>query len=446
MPQPIELLQQRYERQIGWTIDKYTIEALLGIGGMAAVFRARHRNGNPVALKVLHAEQSIEADTRARFLREGYAANKVAHPGAVRVLDEGTTEEGTVFLVMELLEGETLDQRWHRCNNRLAVTEVVAIAHQVLDVLAAAHDKAIVHRDIKPDNVFVTEAGVAKVLDFGIARLVLGPSSASSSATRTGNSFGTPAYLPPEQALGRRQDVDGQTDVWALAATMFTMISGAYVHASSTPEELVVFTATRPARSLAEVAPEVPAPLVHVIDRALAFDKKDRWPDARSMREALAQAHSEAFGVDVPAVVPPPAVARRRITIPAPAGPHQHAPTMSPLTRSSFGGPRGSARLRAGVAVALGLLLGTCLLALVRGGASRSRTSAPTPSAVIAAATGDPAATDVAAGQPTAIASGAGAPAAASARGTPPNPRPSAQPTRLPRVYRAPRSHDIFKP
>src|SRR5580658_1481027 len=115
MAQPIELLQQRYERQVGWTIDKYTIDALIGIGGMAAVFRARHRNGNPVALKVLHAEQSIEAETRARFLREGYAANRVAHPGAVRVLDEGTTEDGTVFLVMELLEGETLEERCRRC-------------------------------------------------------------------------------------------------------------------------------------------------------------------------------------------------------------------------------------------------------------------------------------------------------------------------------------------
>jgi serine/threonine-protein kinase len=439
MPQPIELLQQRYERQIGWTIDKYTIDALLGIGGMAAVFRARHRNGNPVALKVLHAEQSIEADTRARFLREGYAANKVAHPGAVRVLDEGTTEDGTVFLVMELLEGETLDQRWHRCNNRLTVPEVTAIGHQVLDVLAAAHDKAIVHRDIKPDNVFVTDAGVAKVLDFGIARLVQGPSSAGSSATRTGNSFGTPAYLPPEQALGRRQEVDGQTDLWALAATMFTMISGAYVHASSTPEELVVFTATRPARSLAEVAPEVPAPIVRVIDRALSFAKKDRWPDARSMRKALAEAHAEVFGVEIPATVPPPTVAKRRITIPAPAG---HAPTISPLTAAAFGVPKTSTRVRAGLALAAGVVLGTCLLALFRGG-EKPRGTLAVASATMAAAASASADGPTSASELAPVVAPPGAPSPAVSAATP---RASAQPARQPRVYRAPRPHDIFKP
>jgi serine/threonine protein kinase len=445
MPQPIELLQQRYERQIGGTIDKYALEALLGIGGMAAVFRARHRNGNPVALKVMHAEQSIEADTRARFLREGYAANKVGHPGAVRVLDEGMTDEGTVFLVMELLEGETLEQRWQRCGNRLTVSEVVAIACQILDVLAAAHAKEIVHRDIKPDNVFVTDEGLAKVLDFGIARLGEGSSSGRVSATRTGNSFGTPAYLPPEQALGRRHEVDGQTDEWALAATMFTMISGAYVHASSTPEELVVFTATRQARSLAEVAPEVPEAIVRVIDRALAFAKPDRWPDARSMRQALVDAHAEAFGAPVPTVVPQPSVGKaKRITVRPPPG-QQHAPTMSPLTASSLGSARGANRLRTGVAISAGVLLGACVLALVLGGGARSRLSAPVPSAVAAVGASGAPATDLA-GDGAATPSDMPSAAAAAGASAIPAPAP-AQPPRLPKPVRpSPPPHDIFKP
>ena len=262
-----------------WLREKYRLDAVIGVGGMAAVYRGAHRNGNRVAVKVLHAELSINAEIRDRFLKEGYVANAVEHPGAVRVIDDDTTDDGAVFLVMELLEGDTLASRWEAANRRLPAREVAELASQVLGVLGAAHAKGIVHRDIKPENLFLTRDGLVKVLDFGIARM----RDSSRAATRTGRMMGTPAFMPKEQALGLSKEIDGRTDLWALGATMFTLISGRYVHDAETPESMIVFTATRPAPPLASVMPEVPAALAKVIDRALAFEMADRFPDAPAM-------------------------------------------------------------------------------------------------------------------------------------------------------------------
>jgi hypothetical protein len=134
------------------------------------------------------------------------------------------------------------------------------------------------------------------VLDFGIARLR--EANAPSSATQTGVTMGTPAFMPPEQALARSREIDGQTDLWAVGATMFTLISGQFVHPAESATEMLVRAASERARSLASVAPQVPAPIAAVIDRALAFAKAERWADARAMAEALAQAHQAAYGQD----------------------------------------------------------------------------------------------------------------------------------------------------
>jgi eukaryotic-like serine/threonine-protein kinase len=452
MATPTELLKQRYERRIGDVIQKYRIDALLGIGGMAAVFRAQHRNGNPVALKVLHAEQSIDGETRARFLREGYAANKVSHPGAVRVLDDDVAEDGTVFLVMELLEGETLEERWNRCGGRLPVSEVATIAYQLLDVLAAAHAQSIVHRDIKPENIFVTLDGMVKILDFGIARLADRPGE--SSATRTGKSFGTPAYMPPEQALGRRSEIDCQSDLWAASATLFSMLSGRYVHEAATPEEVAVFAATKPAPLLSAVSPDVPAAIAAVLDRGLSFAKADRWGDARAMQRALEQAYLEEFGARIPERVPPPPprAASRAGTGPDVSGPH--APTMSPSTLGADGAVP-SSRRRVAMAVGAGLLLGTGVIAVYAASSGKPETRrAPTAAATSAVvATEDPVATAADGGlampPPT---GGVEEPAAAvaSAGAQAPRPRPPRPlvPRATPRiVHVAPvPSSDIFKP
>ncbi len=288
---------QRARARIGKVLrGKYRVDRLLGVGGMASVFSATHlRNANCVAVKILHSGLAIEPDLRARFLREGYASNSVGHPGTVRVLDDDTTEDGALFLVMELLDGETLDARWERSHHKLGVREVVTLVSELLDVLAAAHAKGIVHRDIKPENLFLTREGKVKVLDFGVARL------REASATRTGSGavFGTPAFMPPEQALGRVDEVDALSDVWAVGATAFLLLSGRFVHEAATAAEFVVRAATLKAPPLTSVAPEVPGPVAHVIDRALAFDKDDRWASASAMRDALVKAWGDGAGATV---------------------------------------------------------------------------------------------------------------------------------------------------
>jgi serine/threonine protein kinase len=275
--------------------DKYRLDRVLGVGGMAAVYSATHlRNASRIAVKLLHPEMAVDTNVRRRFLREGYAANSVEHPGTVRILDDDTAEDGSVFLVMELLEGETLDHRWERNGHRLGAREVARLMYQVLDVLAAAHAKGIVHRDIKPENLFLTRSGTLKVLDFGVARLIEGP----VTATRPGGVIGTPAFMAPEQVLGKV--VDPQSDLYSVGATAFTLLSKRYVHDAENAAEMMVIVGSRPARSLALVSPELPAPLAAVIDRALRFDKAERWSDARTMRAALADGYRKAFDAPMP--------------------------------------------------------------------------------------------------------------------------------------------------
>jgi serine/threonine protein kinase len=284
---PAELVEQARARVGRVLCGKYRVDRLIGIGGMASVFEGTHlRNANRVALKILHRDLAMSGDTRARFLREGYAANSVGHPGTVRVLDDDKAEDGSIFLVMELLDGETLDARLNRSLGRLGVSEVVTLIVDVLDALAAAHDKGIVHRDIKPENLFLTREGKVKLLDFGIARL------RTISPIRTGSDtmFGTPAFMSPEQALGRTQEVDAQSDVWAVGATAFTLLAGRHVHESPTAAEMIVRRGSVPAPKLGSIVPNVPPSIASVIDRALAFDRAERWPSAQAMRDALAKA------------------------------------------------------------------------------------------------------------------------------------------------------------
>src|SRR5690606_20766014 len=219
-----------------------------------------------------------------RFVREGQLGNVLDHPGTVRVLDHGSTEEGCPYLVLELLEGESLEERRVRCGGSLPLGETLAFCDQLLGVLEVAHARNIVHRDIKPSNLFVTRDGVLKVLDFGIARLV---DDTSATATKTGQMVGTPAFMPPEQALSRPRDVDARTDLWSVGATIFTLLSGEHVHIAETSSEHLVKAATLHARSLARALPGVPANVEALVARCLAFDKNDRWPSATAMRQEL---------------------------------------------------------------------------------------------------------------------------------------------------------------
>ena len=265
----------------------YRLDQLLGSGATASVFAATHlRNANRVAIKVLDPMLERNVEIRTRFLREGYAANSVRHPGTVRALDDGTTETGAAFVVMELLDGETLDSLWARRGGRLPPVEVARLMCALLDVLAAAHANGIVHRDIKPENLFIERGGTLRVLDFGVARVLEG----AITETRAGSVIGTLPYMAPEQILGKNREVGARSDLWSVGATAFALVSGRFVHEAETPEEMMVFTGSRQARSLAEVAPDAPAEFIKVVDRALRFDKAERWPSALMMQTAFARA------------------------------------------------------------------------------------------------------------------------------------------------------------
>ncbi|WP_394833966.1 protein kinase [Pendulispora rubella] len=278
-------LVERSKARIGSVLrDKWRLDSLLGVGGSAAVYAATHRNGKRGAIKLLHPELSVQTDFVTRFLREGYVANKIEHPGAVSILDDDHTEDGTAFLVMELLEGYTLERRLRK-QSAFPVYDALKIVEDLLDIVSAAHDKGIIHRDLKPANIFVTKKGEVKVLDFGIARL--GEAHHLSGSTQMGMPLGTPAFMPPEQARGRWGEVDVRTDLWAVGATLWALLSGQRPRRAETANEELLLAMTEPLPPIGSVAPHVSLEACKLVDRAVAFDMSARWPTARTMQQAL---------------------------------------------------------------------------------------------------------------------------------------------------------------
>jgi len=297
MPVDLEVGTERVRsarERVGTILKKkWHLDQLLGVGGMAAVYAATHRNKKRVAIKMLHAELSQDEAIRKRFLREGYIANSVAQRGAVAVDYDDVTEDGLAFLVMELLDGETIEHRWRRKDRSLSPLEALSLVDQLLETLAAAHGQGIVHRDLKPENMFLTRDGTVKVLDFGIARV---RELSTPQTTLAGSAIGTPAFMAPEQARGRWQDVDGRTDLWAVGATIYTLITGKFVHAGENAQETLALAATRPARSIAERRPDLHPSLVAFIDKALSYDMAGRFPDATTMQHALRLTYAQMEG------------------------------------------------------------------------------------------------------------------------------------------------------
>ena len=313
-----EELAEAIGRRVGHSVcgGRYSIEHVLGIGGMAAVYAGVHRNGRHVALKFLHPDLSRRGDIRKRFLREGQAANAVQHPGVVAVIDDDVAEDGSAFLVMERLEGKSLERVWEELGRRLPVRVVLAIGRELCEVLAVAHRAGIYHRDLKPENLFLTNDGTLKVLDFGLAHL---RDATRPKETHTGMVFGTPAFMPPEQASGQPSKIDARTDVWAVGATLFTLLSGELVHRGETAQHFVMLAAMEPARSLAAAMPHAHPVLVELVDRALARDRESRWQSAEAMHERILSCMDLILG-DHETPLPTPIALAEMVMFQAPRG------------------------------------------------------------------------------------------------------------------------------
>ena len=316
---PSSSARKQAEARVGSLLDgKWTLDNLLGYGGSAAVYGATHRNGKRAAVKILHAHCAADPELVARFVREGYLANKINHPGVVSVLDDDKADDGSVYLVMELLEGRSFERHGRGIVSPLTVTEALQVADDLLDILVGAHAIGLVHRDIKPANLFLTSEGQLKILDFGIARL---SESFSEGVTQTGMLMGTPAYMPPEQARGRWEDVDARSDLWAVGVTLASLMTGKRPRTAATAAEELLAAMMQPMPSLATLLPEAPPQVIHIIDRASAFERQDRWQSALEMQAAVREA-------------------RRALGGPAPFAPSttlRFAPELHPAPHASYG-------------------------------------------------------------------------------------------------------------
>ena len=270
-------------------IGPYEIVALIGTGGMGEVYRARDsRLDRSVAIKVLTGARGVERSELDRFKREARAIARVNHPSICTVHDVGE-HEGVPFLVMELLEGETLAERLEL--GPLPVDQAVAIAARVAEALDAAHTKDVIHRDLKPGNVMLTPHGV-KLLDFGLAKLRDGDyrerahePTDSVPLTRGGDLLGTLPYMAPEQIEG--QEIDPRTDIFSFGVMLYEMLTGRRPFGGTTRSALIAAIVGAQPVSASSLQPSISPPLERVIERCLAKDKQRRWQTARDLATEL---------------------------------------------------------------------------------------------------------------------------------------------------------------
>ncbi|MCB9633257.1 MAG: protein kinase [Sandaracinus sp.] len=279
--------------------DRYRILGLIGEGGMGAVYEAEHLSvGRRVALKRLHPELATDAHAISRFQREARAAGATGHEHVVDVLDLGFAEDGAPYLVMELLTGESLATRLKRVR-QVAPRRAAAIAGQVLSALEAVHALDVIHRDLKPDNIFLTKrhgrSDYVKVLDFGVSKM--SAEGKDPKLTRTGVMVGTPHYMSPEQARGVRQ-LDHRVDLYAVGVILYECLSGQLPFSADNYHALLQSILAREPMPLDRLVLDLEPGLVAVVQRALAKKPDDRFPTARAMWEALVP-----FGAEAPAAL-----------------------------------------------------------------------------------------------------------------------------------------------
>ena len=267
---------------------RYRVIRELGRGGMGSVYEAENlRTRRRVALKTMRPEVSSRAEFVRRFEREAQAGGRLRHPNVIDVLDMGDDAHyGFVYIVQEFLSGGDLA----RCLKELSILPphaAIATLLPIMDALGAAHELGIIHRDIKPDNIFLHETPqgvVPKLIDFGIAKFA--HSEEELSRTVTGQMVGSPNYVSPEQARGDA-DVDQRTDVWSLGIVFYKCLSRSLAYSAPTASALVAKIIYEEPTALAQLAPHLPADLVAVVQRAVVKDREQRWPSMRAFADAL---------------------------------------------------------------------------------------------------------------------------------------------------------------
>jgi serine/threonine-protein kinase len=270
---------------------KFRVERLLGSGGMGVVVEATHVTlKDRVALKFLRSPKFADRETITRFLREAQAAARIKSPHVARVLDVGTLDDGAPYMVMEFLEGTDLATILDR-DGVFPIEQAVTYALQTCEALAAAHASNVVHRDVKPSNIFLTQgpdrAPLIKVLDFGISKMLDG--TTSGSITETQRAVGSPSYMAPEQMRSAKR-VDGRADIWSMGVVLYELVTGRAPFVAETIPELYALILDKSSRPtpLRSLRPEIPEELERVAERCLEKDAADRFADVGELAAALA--------------------------------------------------------------------------------------------------------------------------------------------------------------
>ncbi len=281
---------------------RYCLEEVIGSGGMGDVWRARDRVlDRAVAIKLVYAGDPRKRSEISRdFLREARISAAIAHRNVVQIMDFGTHENDLPYMVMELLEGETLAHVLGRADP-VSCEWILSVMTQALEGLSAAHDAGVIHRDLKPENIFLVrerERVYPKILDFGISKVVTdGAAGEAHLSTHGGRLLGTPAYMSPEQARGLRT-LDKRTDVYSMGVVLYELLSGSMPFFSENAGDLLLMIVSERAPELYAVVPDVGKPLSDLVARAMSNSPADRFADAHEMRRALIEVAETLLGSD----------------------------------------------------------------------------------------------------------------------------------------------------